>query len=74
MGKIQTHQAQAFFGISNPVHLATISLALVEDAEIRRINREFLGHDYPTDVISFRLDADGRQESGVRGLGAVRES
>jgi probable rRNA maturation factor len=34
-----------------PVHL---SLALVDDAEIRRINREFLEHDYPTDVISFR--------------------
>lgn len=35
---------------------AKISLALVDDAEIHRINREFLGHDYPTDVISFRLD------------------
>ena len=49
------------------VHLATISLALVEDAEIRRINREFLGHDYPTDVISFRLDEDESHEPGVRG-------
>ncbi len=34
---------------------ADISLALVDDAEIHRINREFLGHDYPTDVISFVL-------------------
>ena len=23
------------------------------DAELRRLNREFLGHDYPTDVLSF---------------------
>ena len=49
------------------VHSATISLALVDDAEIHRVNREFLGHDYPTDVISFRLDEDGSQGSG-RGL------
>ena len=46
---------------------ATISLALVDDAEIQRINREFLGHDFPTDVISFRLNEDEGQGSG-RGL------
>lgn len=34
---------------------AEISLALTDDAEIHRINREFLEHDYPTDVISFAL-------------------
>jgi len=32
-----------------------ISLVLTDDAEIHRINREFLGHDYPTDVITFTL-------------------
>jgi len=37
---------------------AEISLALVNDAEIHRINRDFLGHDYPTDVISFPLPTD----------------
>ena len=46
---------------------ATISLALVDDAEIQRVNREFLGHDFPTDVISFRLNEDEGQGSG-RGL------
>lgn len=35
---------------------AEISLALVDDAEIHRVNREFLGHDYATDVISFVLN------------------
>ena len=35
---------------------AEISLALVDDAEIQRVNREFLGHDYATDVISFVLN------------------
>lgn len=40
---------------------AEISLVLTDDTEIHRINREFLGHDYPTDVISFRLDDDQPQ-------------
>lgn len=37
---------------------ATVSVALVNDAQIHEVNREFLGHDYPTDVISFLLNAD----------------
>jgi probable rRNA maturation factor len=37
------------------VPTAEISLALVDDAAIRRVNREFLNHDYSTDVISFLL-------------------
>lgn len=38
---------------------AELSLVLTHDAEIHRINREYLGHDYPTDVISFSLAPDG---------------
>jgi probable rRNA maturation factor len=38
---------------------ARISLAVVDDAEIHKVNREFLGHDYPTDVISFLLSDSG---------------
>ncbi|MFM8220842.1 MAG: rRNA maturation RNase YbeY, partial [Planctomycetaceae bacterium] len=38
------------------VRQAEISVALVDDAAIWDLNRRFLGHDYPTDVISFRLD------------------
>jgi probable rRNA maturation factor len=34
---------------------ATISIALVDQAAIRAINRSHLGHDWPTDVISFPL-------------------
>lgn len=37
----------------------TLSLALVDDARIREIHREFLGVDSPTDVISFPLEKDG---------------
>jgi len=42
--------------VEERIPVATISLALVTDAEIHRINREFLGHDYATDVISFLLN------------------
>jgi probable rRNA maturation factor len=36
---------------------AEISLAFVGDPEIHEINRTFLQHDFPTDVISFVLDS-----------------
>lgn len=36
----------------------TLGVALVGDAEIREIHREFLKEDATTDVISFRLDGD----------------
>jgi probable rRNA maturation factor len=35
---------------------ATISVAIVDDATIRRLNRDYLRHDSPTDVLSFVLD------------------
>jgi probable rRNA maturation factor len=37
------------------VQRAVISVALVDNVTIHRINREHLQHDWPTDVISFRL-------------------
>jgi len=45
---------------------ADVSLALVDDATIHELNRQYLGHDYPTDVISFVLDhTAGRLEGEV---------
>lgn len=41
------------------VAAAEISIALLDDAAIHAVNREHLGHDYPTDVISF-VYASGR--------------
>lgn len=38
------------------VSKATISVAVVDDETIHGINREFLNHDYPTDVLSFPLE------------------
>ena len=34
---------------------AEISIAIVSDERIHEINRQFLNHDYPTDVITFEL-------------------
>jgi probable rRNA maturation factor len=36
---------------------ATVSIALVDNATIRRINRDYLHHDYDTDVLSFLFES-----------------
>ena len=36
-----------------------LDVATLSDAEIRRVNRRFLGHDYATDVVSFPLSEAG---------------
>lgn len=41
------------------VHRASISVALVDDATIRVINRRHLEHDWPTDVVGFPLSEPG---------------
>jgi probable rRNA maturation factor len=41
------------------IERASISLALVDNATIHEVNRRHLGHDWPTDVISFRLSEPG---------------
>ena len=50
---------------------ASISVALVNDAQIHDVNRQFLGHDYPTDVISFLLNADDSDAFGCGELPQV---
>jgi probable rRNA maturation factor len=59
-----------------------LSVALVTDAAIHELNREFLDHDYPTDVLAFPLGDEGevvvsaeraRSEAGERGVTAMAE-
>jgi probable rRNA maturation factor len=41
-----------------------VSVILVDDMAIHRVNRDHLQHDYPTDVISFVFEAAGSQLEG----------
>ncbi|MDJ0975752.1 MAG: rRNA maturation RNase YbeY [Planctomycetota bacterium] len=65
---------------------AELSFLVVDDAQMQQINREQLGHDYPTDVISFPLEAEpvlmgdvvvsaetARREAAERGHPAYHE-
>jgi probable rRNA maturation factor len=40
----------------SPYDEATVSIAIVDDETIHQLNRQFLAHDYPTDVLSFTLE------------------
>lgn len=45
---------------------AKVSLAVVDDPRIHELNRQFLAHDYPTDVLSFVLEqSEGYLEGEV---------
>ncbi len=43
---------------------AQLSIALVDDPTIHALNRQYLDHDYPTDVLSFVLERDGTRLEG----------
>lgn len=43
---------------------AEVSVAFLDDAGITSLNREYLGHDRPTDVISFALHGEGEPPLG----------
>lgn len=40
------------------IHGATVSIAIVDDASLRELNRRHLNHDYDTDVLSFLLECE----------------
>jgi probable rRNA maturation factor len=47
-----------------------LTIALVDEARIQTLNRDFLGNDAPTDVLSFPAD-EADPETGCRYLGDV---
>ena len=49
---------------------ADLTIVLVDNIRIRGLNRDFLGHDAPTDVLSFPAD-EPDPETGRRYLGDV---
>jgi probable rRNA maturation factor len=38
---------------------ATVNIVVVDDVSIHEMNKTYLQHDYPTDVITFSLDEEG---------------
>lgn len=56
---------------------AEISIAVVGDSEMHEMNNQYLSHDYPTDVLSFPLEATDRFLAGeiiVSSETAMKES
>jgi len=47
-----------------------LTMVVTDDAELQRLNREYLGHDYATDVLSFPSEAID-PETGARYLGDI---
>jgi probable rRNA maturation factor len=52
----QLHNAARAVLQGEGISVATISIAVVDDATIHSLNCRYLKHDYPTDVLSFVLD------------------
>jgi probable rRNA maturation factor len=50
--------------LDSPFVSASISLAVVDDATMHQLNRQYLNHDYPTDVLSFVLENDDAHLEG----------
>ncbi len=46
------------------VRQAEISVAVIDHAEMRALNRQYLDHDYETDVLSFLLDSENDERAG----------
>ena len=63
------HAAQLVLDFSG-VPDADLTIALVDDARIQGLNRDFLAHDAPTDVLSFPAD-EPDPETGRRYLGDI---
>lgn len=47
--------------------IRSLGIVLADRATVHRLNREFLGHDYPTDVLSFSLDEEAATQGIVDG-------
>jgi len=70
------HQSAEHLLREEQIREAEISIVLLDNAEIHELNRQYLQHDYPTDVLSFLLEseelpADESSEAGTRIEGEV---
>ena len=49
------------------VRLASLSVVLADRETVWAVNRDWLDHDYPTDVVSFVLDEDAQARGEIDG-------
>jgi probable rRNA maturation factor len=47
---------------SEKADFSTINLIFLDDAAMQKMNKEYLNHDFTTDVISFNLDAEDENQ------------
>ena len=64
LGAPRVREVVAIVLSDEQVAKAELSIAIVDDAEIHRVNREHLDHDFPTDVISFLYASEPSNRSG----------
>lgn len=53
-----------------PYKFLRLNVVYLTDTDIHVMNREYLGHDYPTDVITFTIEASGEELEGEIYIGA----
>jgi len=51
---------------------AMLSIVIMDDESIREVNRAFLRHDYPTDIITFPLEESPLEAELLIGAGVLR--
>lgn len=51
---------------------AMLSIVIMDDDDIREVNRAFLRHDYPTDIITFPLEESPLEAELLIGAGVLR--
>jgi len=56
--------------ISSSIHRGDLTIVLTDDARLQTLNRDYLGIDAPTDVLSFPASED-RPGTGARYLGDI---
>ena len=53
--------------LGEEIESGTISIAVVDDLAIHKLNRQYLAHDYPTDVLSFVLEQTAGPPASLQG-------
>ncbi len=50
------HFSEKLIKLENPILDGEIKIIFVDNSKIHSLNKEYLNHDYPTDVISFPIE------------------